>query len=139
MELFSEIERSLSMRRVSARRQEVAATGVESGVQIAVIGANATKFQHRERETFRAQRRSANWLVFFFCCFSSPRINQGASPPPAYHGSLRHPPNRSIHPPSGCSPMNHRDSSRPTTLTASLRRQGGRGLLSWPATRRSPD
>src|SRR2546421_6745408 len=76
MELFSEIERSLSMRRVSARRQEVAATGVESGVQIAVIGANATKFQHRERETFRSQRRSANWLVFFFFVFPHPGLTR---------------------------------------------------------------
>jgi len=47
MELFLEIARLLSMRRGSARQQEVEASREENDVQLRVIGTDVTKFQYQ--------------------------------------------------------------------------------------------
>src|SRR6266852_1199935 len=72
MEPFSAIGRSLSTRRVSARRQETEDSREENGIPTPAIGANATNFHHPGAGSVQITKKASPWAGLL--CFVFPLL-----------------------------------------------------------------
>src|SRR5216683_5507449 len=72
MEPFSAIGRSLSTRRVSARRQEAEDSREENGIPTPAIAANATNFHHPGAGSVQITKKASPWASLL--CFVFPLL-----------------------------------------------------------------
>src|SRR5258708_39548490 len=80
MELFSAIGRSLSTRRVSARRQEAEDSREENGIPTPAIAANATNFHHPGAGSVQITEKASPWAGLL--CFVFPLLEAVPSSDP---------------------------------------------------------